>query len=358
MSNLLHKLGIMLPIIQAPMAGVSTPAMAAAVSNAGALGSLGIGSSNVQQAKNAILQTRELTDKPVNVNVFCHRPAQPNPAKEAQWIAHLAPYFRRFGGQPPQSLQSPYPSFLENPQMLDMLLAFHPGVVSFHFGLPPQETIDRLHQAGAVLLASATNPAEAAAIADAGIDAIIAQGYEAGGHRGCFDPDAPDQNLTTLALTSLITKHLDTPVIAAGGIMDGQGIANALTAGASAAQLGTAFIACPESAIDDAYRKALQGPGATRTRMIRAMSGRPARCLGNRFTQLDEITDPALIPDYPIAYDAGKLLNLAAKKQGETGFAGQWAGQGAPHSRPIPAADLIAVLTQEMNAGKQPNTSG
>jgi nitronate monooxygenase len=347
MATFLKKLGITLPIIQAPMAGVSTPAMAAAVSNAGALGSLGIGSSNVDQARKLIMDTRALTDKPFGVNVFCHQPAKPDPAKEAQWLAYLAPHFARYGANPPAEIHAPYPSFLENSDMVELLLELRPRVVSFHFGLPPDDTLDKLKSTGASLLATATNLIEAKAIAQAGLDAVIAQGYEAGGHRGCFEPDAPDQCLSMPDLVRLLVKEARLPVIAAGGIMNGADIAGALALGASAAQLGTAFIACPESSIDAGYRAALQGPGAAQTLMIRAMSGRPARCLGNKMTQIDDTTDPALIPDYPIAYEAGKLLNVAAKAKGETGYGGQWAGSGAPRARVLPAGDLIKALVEE-----------
>ncbi len=348
MATFLEKLGITLPIIQAPMAGVSTPAMAAAVSNAGALGSLGIGSSNVEQARKAILVTRALTDKPFGVNVFCHRPAKPDAEKQARWIAHLAPHFARYDAKPPVELHAPYPSFLEDPDMVGLLMELHPKVLTFHFGIPPTDTLDKLKGTGATLMATATNLAEAKAIAQAGIDAVIAQGYEAGGHRGCFEPDAPDACLQTAGLVQLLVKEIQLPVIAAGGLMNGADVARMLKLGAEAAQLGTAFIGCPESAVDAGYRAALFGPGARNTRMIRVMSGRPARCLGNKIAALDEKTDPVLIPDYPIAYEAGKLLNVAAKAKGETGYGGQWAGEGAPRARSMPAGELILRLHEEM----------
>ena len=177
---------------------------------------------------------------------------------------------------------------------------------------------------------------------------MVAQGYEAGGHRGVFDPDLPDDRLGTLALTRLFVTRLDLPVIAAGGIMDGAGIAACLTLGASAAQLGTAFIACPESSADAGFRAALLGPGALHTVMTSAISGRPARCLANRFTALGDAVDVRTIPDYPIAYDAGKALHAAAKAAGEFGYGAQWAGQGAPLSRSLPAATLVAELRSEM----------
>jgi nitronate monooxygenase len=199
-----------------------------------------------------------------------------------------------------------------------------------------------------VLLATATNLDEGKAIAAAGIDAVVAQGYEAGGHRGVFDPDGVDARLGAVALTRLLVRKLDLPVIAAGGIMDGAGIAAALTLGAAAAQLGTAFVACPESSADAGYRTALLGPPAEHTVMTAAISGRPARCLANRITALAEGVERSAIPEYPIAYDASKALHAAAKAAGEFGYGAQWAGQGAPLARALPAAELVTRLRSEM----------
>jgi nitronate monooxygenase len=190
--------------------------------------------------------------------------------------------------------------------------------------------------------------AEAKAAEAAGADVIVAQGMEAGGHRGAFDPDAPDDCLGTVALTRLLVRELDIPIIAAGGIMDGAGITAVLRLGAAAAQLGTAFIACPESEADAGYRATLMSDAAHHTVMTRAISGRPARCLKNEFTRLGAKIPPQQIPAYPIAYDAGKALHAAAKSAGEYGYGAQWAGQGAPLARALPAAQLIATLASEM----------
>ncbi len=232
--------------------------------------------------------------------------------------------------------------------MFAVLLEERPKVVSFHFGLPSRERIEALRAAGIALLATATNLEEGRTIAEAGIDAVVAQGYEAGGHRGVFDPGLPDDRLGTLALTRLLVTGLDIPVIAAGGIMDGAGIAACLTLGASAAQLGTAFIACPESSADAGFRAALLGPASRHTVMTSAISGRPARCLVNRFTELGEAVDARAIPSYPIAYDAGKALHAAARAAGESGYGAQWAGQGAPLARSLPAATMVTELRSEM----------
>jgi len=348
LNPLLRKLGIELPIIQAPMAGVSTPEMAAAVSNAGGLGSIAIGAVDAEAARQMIAAVGSRTERPFQVNVFCHRPAAADSAREAAWIARLAPEFARYGAKPPTHLTEIYRSFLIDDAKLGVLLAERPAVVSFHFGLPARERIEALRDAGIVLFATATNFHEGKAIAAAGIDAVVAQGYEAGGHRGVFDPHASDDRLGTQALTQLLVSRLDVPVIAAGGIMDGAGIAAMLALGAAAAQLGTAFLACPESSADAGYRAALLGPAAGHAVMTKAISGRPARCLANRFTALE--VDERVIPDYPIAYDAGKALHAAAKMTGEFGYGAQWAGQGAPRARAMPASELVAVLRREMQS--------
>ena len=347
--SFLDRLGIALPIVQAPMAGVSTPAMAAAVSNAGALGSIAIGATDVAGARTMIADVRAHTASPFNVNIFVHRTPCPDPVREAAWLAWLAPLFAEFDAAPPPSLRPIYTSFADDPAMLALLLDVAPPVVSFHFGLPPAATIAALKARGILLLATATGVGEAQAIAAAGVDAIVAQGIEAGGHRGRFDPAAPDEGLGTFALTRLRVRTVAVPVIAAGGIMDGAGIAAALTLGAAAAQLGTAFLACPESAADDAYRAALAGPAAYHTMMTAQISGRPARVLANRFAALPGA--PAA-PDYPIAYDAGKALHAAARAKGAGGFGAHWAGQGAPLARAMPAADLIATLRRELVASR------
>jgi nitronate monooxygenase len=355
MESLLETLAIDLPIIQAPMAGVSSPAMAAAVSNAGALGSIGVGATDAAGARAMTAAFRERCNRSLNVNVFCHQPATANDALEAAWLARLRPHFERFGAEPPRRIREIYRSFVEDDAMLAALLADRPHVVSLHFGVPSAERIRALREAGIILLASATNLAEGRAAVKAGVHAVVAQGFEAGGHRGVMNPDAEDDCLGTMALARLLVRQLDVPIIAAGGIMDGAGIAAALRLGASAAQLGTAFIACPESDADAGYREALAGDAAHHTVMTRAISGRPARCLPNRFTLLGAGVSPREIPAYPIAYDAGKALNAAAKAAHEPGYGAQWAGQGAPLARKLPAAEMVAVLAAELEEHRSPS---
>jgi nitronate monooxygenase len=346
--HLLELLGIHSPIIQAPMAGVSTPAMAAAVTEAGGLGSIAAGSVRSAEARRMIAETRARSTGPFNVNLFCHSPATAKPAIQVSWIERFRPHFEQFGASPPERLTEIYHSFRADDEMLTMLLEERPPVVSFHFGLPGEAAMRALREASIVLLGSATSPAEGRAVASAGLHAVVAQGWEAGGHRGSFDPDAPDDGIGTLALARLLARELDIPVISAGGILDGAGIAAALKLGASAAQLGTAFVASDESLADEAYRAALASDSAFHTVMTRVVSGRPARGLANRFTELGSEIPRSQMPDYPIAYDLGKALHIAAKHRGEFGFGAYWAGQGAPLARAMPAARLVKLLTAEL----------
>jgi nitronate monooxygenase len=345
---LLELLQTDLPIIQAPMAGTSSPALAAAVSEAGALGSLGVGAVDAAGARKMIADFRSRSSRSLHVNVFCHQPARSDAAREAAWIERLRPEFTRLGTEPPRQLTEIYQSFVADKHMLDLFLEAKPKVVSFHFGVPPETTLHALREAGITTISSATSLHEAQIAERAGIQAIVAQGYEAGGHRGMFDPDADDDRLGTVALTRLLVKKLNVPVIAAGGIMDGAGIAAMLQLGASGVQMGTAFIGCPESDADAGFRAALASDAAFHTTMTRVISGRPARCLPNKFTTWGRDVEAAVIPEYPIAYDAGKALNAGGKSRNESGYGAQWAGQGAPIARSLPAAELIGTLVNEI----------
>lgn len=346
--SFIDKLQLTVPLIQAPMAGVSNPLLAASVAEAGGLGSIAVGATDTAGARAMIQELRSRTDRAFNVNLFVHGSAMADADREAAWLAWLAPLFAEFDAEPPKALRTIYKSFADDPEMLAMLLEVAPPVVSFHFGLPSADVLSALRTRGISLMATATSREEASAIKLAGLDAIVAQGIEAGGHRGIFDPAAPDDALGTVALTRLLVREAGLPIIAAGGIMDGAGIAAALDLGAVAAQLGTAFVVCPESAADEAYRAALIGPGAYHTTMTSLISGRPARALPNRFTALIDRQADRLPPDYPIAYDAGKALHVAAKAHGEHGFGAHWAGQGAPLARVMPAAELVRTLRQEL----------
>ena len=334
---MLSQLAMEVPILQAPMAGVSTPAMAAAVSQAGGLGGISIGHVDLARARAMIVDTRERTQRAFNVNLFCHRPPQADAQIEAAWLEQLRPHFERYQAKPPARLEPAYA--VPDAGVLALLLELRPSVVSFHFGLPDPAFVTALRQAGIWLLATATNLAEGLECERAGVQVVVAQGIEAGGHRGCFDPDAADEGLSTLTLLRILSSRIKLPLIAAGGLMDRAGVRAVLEAGALAAQLGTAYVASPESSAEAPHRQALlENPPATV--MTRSISGRPARCLINRFTQIDSGTPPA----YPIAYSAGKALHAAAKAQGESGYGAQWAGQGAPLARAVPAGQLTREL--------------
>lgn len=353
MPNLLERIGIELPIVQAPMAGTSTPALAAAVANAGALGSISVAAVDAAAARGMIEALKSQTNAPFNVNVFAHKPARADAAREAAWLRALTPLFEAYGAEPPPVLHEIYKSFQVDTAVQDLLVEARPRVVSFHFGLPPADVFARLKAGGSILFATATSLDEARQAEAAGVDAVVAQGWEAGGHRGVFDPAAPDARLGVAALTRLLVKSLSIPVIAAGAIMDGAGVAAMLSLGAAAAQLGTAFVGCPESSADPYHRAALFSPAAAATEMTALISGRPARCLANRFTALkDTALKGVALPDYPIVYDAGKALAAAAKARGDGGFGAQWAGQGAPLARTLPAAELVRALAAELAAAR------
>jgi nitronate monooxygenase len=286
------------------------------------------------------------------VNFFCHAPAAEEPVKQQNWLKRLAPTFADFNATPPNHLHEIYSTFLTDDAKFQMVLDECPPVVSFHFGLPDAAKITALKDKGITLFSTAITLADAKVAQDAGIDAIVAQGWEAGGHRGIIDPDSNDTRLGTFALTRVLSENLFIPVIAAGGIMDGAGIRAALNMGAACAQMGTAFIDTDHSLADEAYRSALHSDAAHNTMMTPVISGRLARCLANEFTQWDELVDPADIPDYPIAYDAAKSLIAAGKAAGNSGYGAQWAGQGAPLSRAMSVVELMKTLKSELDTSK------
>ncbi len=331
LENLVHR------VVQAPMAGTSTPELAVTVCKAGGLGFVALGALDAEGAGKAIRAVRQGTDRPFGVNLFCHAPARRNAGREAAWIDTLRPAFQRFGAAPPARLKEIYPGFGGNDAMLSVLLAERPAIVGCHFGLPRPDQIAALKAAGCRLWATATSVAEGRAIVDAGFDAIVAQGYEAGGHRGIFDPHGQDGRLDHLALVQALSP-LGLPVVAAGAIMDRAAARQAIAAGAVAVQCGTAFLRAPEAATPPAHRAALSGG---RTAMTRAISGRPARCLVNDFTAIED----AGAADYPVAYDIGKALNAAAMARGHAGYGAFWAGTGAAASVARPAAETVLAIS-------------
>ena len=344
--SLLEQLEIKHPIFLAPMAGVSTPTLAAEVSNQGGLGSLGLGASSVNSAREQILATQALTDHPFQVNFFCHQSQVLDQAIAAKWIEYLSPQFSRLNVVAPQQLECIYPSFLDNDDFLNLVLETRPKAVSFHFGIPHPHQIKALKAAGILTMVSATNLPEALAIEAAGIDIVIAQGIEAGGHRGIFNQSI-DGAIKTSDLVQLLSQHCHIPVIAAGGVMTGQQAHSLLQLGAQAVQLGTAFVQCKSSNANAAYRKALLN--APVTQITDSISGRPARGLVNTWHMTVDQPDRPAVPAYPYTYDLAKQLHSAASQQGDHSYGAFWAGSNVAQIRELEAADLINQLVLELS---------
>ena len=344
--SLLERLNIKHPILVAPMAGVSTPELAAEVSNQGGLGALGLGANSVETARQQILATQAITEQAFQVNFFCHESTPLDSEANQIWIDHLQVEFEKFGATAPSELKCIYPSFKDNDDFLNLVLETAPQAVSFHFGIPHQYQIEQLQQAGILTMVSATNLTEALEIQEAGIDIIIAQGIEAGGHRGIFNAQI-DGAIKTSDLVQLIKKHCSCPVIAAGGIMNGQQANTMLKLGADAVQLGTAFVQCKSSNANAAYRAALFNHPLTQ--ITSSISGRPARGIINHWqSRIDQANRPNVAP-YPYAYDLAKQLNALAVKNGDSGYGAFWAGSNVSQIRELEARDLINQLIVEMN---------
>lgn len=343
--SILELLDIKHPIFLAPMAGVSTPALAAEVSNAGGLGSLGLGAASLESARKQILDTQQLTSRPFQVNFFCHQTVPSNQSTNQNWIEYLKPQFEKYAATPPQDLNCIYPSFLDNDDYLNLILDTRPKAVSFHFGIPHAHQISALKNAGIITMVTATNLAEAKAIQAAGIDLVIAQGVEAGGHRGIFNQHI-DASIKTTDLVKLLSAHLDIPIIATGGIMNGFQAQYLINHGAAAVQLGTAFVQCPNSQANGAYREALFSKPITQ--ITASISGRPARGILNHWaTEIDLPTRTAVAP-YPYAYDLAKQLQTLASQQDQQGFGAFWAGSNVSQIREMDAEELIEQLAIEM----------
>lgn len=343
--NLLEKLNIKHPIFLAPMAGVSTAKLAAEVADQGGLGALGLGASSISSALQHIQATQALTTAAFQVNFFCHQTQSADAIQTRQWLDYIAAQFPEYARDLPRKLECIYPSFLDNDDFLQLILHTRPKAVSFHFGIPHPHQIQALKQAGILTMVTATNLPEARAIEAAGIDVIIAQGIEAGGHRGIFVEDL-DAGLSTCDLVELLQRHCTCPIVATGGIMNGRQAAQMLDLGASAVQLGTAFVQCPSSNASAAYRHALfQQPI---TQISRSISGRPARGIINHWHQFIDTPQRPQVPPYPYSYDLGKHLHAIASQQGDSGFAAFWAGAQVRHIRALEAADLMNLLILEM----------
>jgi nitronate monooxygenase len=333
------------PILQSPMAGAATPELAAAVSNAGGLGALGSAEMTPDQVRAAAANLRQRTNRPFNLNFFVGEAPVTDPAVLARTRDRLRPWFHRLGlGEPPATLPDLGPGF--DDQRLALLLDMRPAVVSFHFGLPPPDAVQALKAAGITLLCTATTVAEALVLQAAGIDAIIAQGYEAGGHRGSHQPTDPAQGVGTLALVPQIVDAVRLPVIAAGGIGDGRGIAAAFALGAAGVQMGTAFLSCPEAGTDAPRRALLARATETDTMVTDAFSGRSARAFRSAYALAMEAAREPL-PAFRQMY--GLTDPLIETGQDEIASFHLY-GQAARLNRALPAADLLRCLVLETQA--------
>ncbi len=343
-SRLRELLGIELPIVQAPMAGVQGSALAVAVSNAGGLGSLPCAMLAPDALRKELEAIRAQTARPFNVNFFCHLPPEPDAGEEARWRAALEPCYREFGIDPssiPAGLgRAPF-----SEEAAELLAEFAPPVVSFHFGLPSPELLARVKAWGAKVLSSATTVDEARWLEAHGADAIIAQGLEAGGHRGHFLSDDLSAQLGTLALVPQVVRAVRVPVIAAGGIADANAVAAALALGAAGVQVGTAWLLCPEATTSAVHRAALKSEAARHTALTNVFTGRPARGIVNRIVR--EVGPlSAAAPRFPLAASAVAPLRARAEAQGSGDFSPLWSGQNASGCREIPAAELTLELAR------------
>lgn len=348
MSSLLARLGIELPIIQAPMAGVQTSALAVAVARAGGLGSLPcamLDSGSLRSELQAFAQAFGPGARPpLNVNFFCHQPPVADPARELAWHTALAPYYVEAG----LDLSAIRPGAGRTPfshDTADVLDDFRPGVVSFHFGLPAADLLQRVRGWGALIFASATTVQEARWLEANGADVVIAQGLEAGGHRGMFLSDDVSTQVGTMALLPQVVRAVQCPVIAAGGIADAQGVQAALTLGASAVQVGTAYLLCPEATTTPLHREALQSEAAQHTALTNLFTGRPARGIVNRLMR--ELGPMSQVPPaFPLATSAVAPLRSWAEQQGRGDFSPWWAGQNVSGCRAVPAHELTRQLAE------------
>jgi nitronate monooxygenase len=343
---LTELLGIELPIIQAPMAGVQGSALAIAVSNAGALGSLPCALLTVDGMRTELKAVTAGTNKPFNVNFFCHTPPAPDAAREAAWRRLLQPYYDELGidsrNLPSGAGREPF-----SHEAADVLSEVKPPVVSFHFGLPSEELRQRVRSWGAKIVSSATTVAEAQWLEARGVDAIIAQGVEAGGHRGIFLGDDLTTQVGTLALVPQIVKAVKVPVIAAGGIADAAGVAAAMALGAAGVQIGTAYLLCPEATTTAIHRAALASDAARHTALSNVFTGRPARSIVNRLVrEIGPLNDSA--PQFPLAASAIAPLRASAEQQGSADFSPLWCGQNPSGCRPVAAADLTREFARRI----------
>jgi nitronate monooxygenase len=342
--RIIDLFGIEHPILLAPMAGPGTAELAIAVAEAGGLGALPCAMSSPEQIRTDLGIFRQRTAKPINLNFFTHTPPQPDPARDARWKARLAPYYAEFGVDPAK----PVPAVNRAPfdeTACAIVEEFRPEIVSFHFGLPEPRLLARVRAAGCKVIASATTATEAKWLAERGCDAVIAQGAEGGGHRGMFLTEDVASQAGTFALVPQVVDAVKVPVIAAGGIADARGIVAALALGASAVQIGTAYLFCPEANVGALHRQALRNARDDGTALTNLFSGRPARGLINRvMREVGPLSAEA--PAFPLAGGALAPLKAAAEAKGAADFTSLWSGQAAALGREMPAGELTKQLAQ------------
>jgi nitronate monooxygenase len=337
-TRILDLLGIELPIIQAPMAGANGSAMVIATSNAGGLGSMPAAMLSIEQLREELKTIRQHTQRPFNINYFCHQVPAPDEQRARDWKDLLEPYYRELGADfdapTPVSNRAPFDA-----AACEVVEEFRPEVVSFHFGLPEKSLLDRVKATGAKILSSATTVEEAVWLEQQGCDAIIAMGYEAGGHRGMFLSNDLSSQVGTFALVPQIVDAVKVPVIAAGGISDPRGVAAAFVLGASAVQVGTAYLFTPEAKVSRSHYKALRTAKESETAVTNIFTGRPARGILNRvMREIGPISDKA--PTFPLA--GGALMPLRAKDEAD--FSNLWAGQAFRLGVEMTAAELTRYL--------------
>jgi nitronate monooxygenase len=337
-------LGIELPIIQAPMAGVQNSTLAIAVSNAGGLGSLPCALLSAEALRCELETIRTSTIKPVNLNFFCHQQPAENSEIIDAWHDLLKGYYEELGIESSSSAaevtRMPF-----NQEMAEIVCDFKPTVVSFHFGLPSQELLDMVRGSGAKILSSATTLEEALWLEAHGVDGVIAQGFEAGGHRGMFLTEEIDTQVGIFALLPQLAQAVKVPVIAAGGIANAKGVRAALALGAAGVQVGTAYLLCPEAITSAVHRAALKSNAAYTTALTNLFTGRPARGIVNRFMrELGPMNEQ--VPRFPLAAMALASLRAQAESMGNSDFSPLWAGQNPTGCKEIPAAILTCQLAE------------
>ena len=341
--RLIELLEIEYPIIQAPMAGASTPQMAAASANAGCLGSLGCAMMSAEIYTQTYAKTRSLTNGALNMNFFCHSEPQINEEKNSKVKQKLKSYYDELGlEEMPEAVPTHFPF---GGEVAEAVLQSAPNIISFHFGLPDQDIVDQFKAKGVKILCSATTTQEARDLEARGVDVIIAQGWEAGGHHGFYLKDKT-AGIGTMALVPQIVDAVSVPVVAAGGIADGRGIAAALTLGAAGVQIGTAFLTCEESSVPQVHQASLMASDGSNTSLTKVFSGRPARGLQNRYMgDLSKIEDN--LPDFPLMNTLTGPLRKKSAAMNSPDFVAQWSGQAVGLNRKTKTSDLINDLIEE-----------